>query len=316
MSDGGLWGCGEESPQQPRRSWTPTRMDCEQSGSAARVESLTAAARAYSPTPTVSNAAGNGYTRDNGDPMKPRPTLVGHVREGYSPTPCSSRVSNRLDTTCSGDGREKPNTLGWAMAAAGEGAARSPTPAANDAARGGETVETRLARGASSGVNLRQAINYSATPTGAKGGSTSRGGSRIGELLLGGQVRAADPGGGSMTSGSTRGRRYSSTPAAQDGGNTSLPPSQAERDSLPPSQAERDSLPGDLIRHGGAASPEGDGPSLCSPDSCSVSGNSPGSISAAWETQYMGYPDGWLEVSTSAGSWLSGTLSYRKRSPP
>lgn len=32
------------------------------------------------------------------------------------PTPCADRVANRLDVTCSGDGRETPNTLGWAVA--------------------------------------------------------------------------------------------------------------------------------------------------------------------------------------------------------
>ncbi len=142
----------------------------------------------------------------------------------------------------------------------------SPTPVQSDSARAPEARATKAARG-SGGVNLRQSIASSAT---------------------------------SAESGSTRARRYSSTPAAQDGKNQTLPPS----------QAIRDALPGDLIRQLNA-----DGQSPCSPDTSSTTGNSRGYINAAWDAQYMGYPDGWLTLSTNAASWLLATPSFRRYAP-
>lgn len=213
--------------------------------------------------------------------MGGNPKLIGSIR---SLTP----VKN--DAKQSGSAARGPSLTSQARAA------RSPTPAANDAARGGESRETKAARG-SGGINLRQAINYSPTPTGNKGGSTSRSGDRKGELLLGGAIRQLARGDEPTTNGSTPGRRYSSTAAAQDSGNVTLPPS----------QATRDTLPGDLIRLNQEA-----GPSPSSPDSSSANGNARGSISAEWETQYMGYPDGWLLMSTGAESWRSGTRSALK----
>lgn len=163
----------------------------------------------------------------------------------------------RQDTEQSGSPKRGPSLTSQARSA------RSPTTAAHDAKRGGESRETKAARGAG-GINLVQAIGESAA-----------------------------------TNGSGPDRRYSSTPAAQDSGNVTLPPS----------QAIRDTLPGDLIRQQSA-----DGPCPSSPDTSSTNGNSPGSISAAWETQYMGYPDGWLQLGTEQESWLSATLSSRKSS--
>ena len=173
------------------------------------------------------------------------------------------------------------------------GAARSLTPVKNDAEQSGSA-----ARGPSLTSQARAA--RSPTPTANEGGKGVRGGKRGNELLLGGAIRQQARGAETAMSGSTPARRYSSTAprgAAQDSGNVTLPPS----------QAVRDTLPGDLIRLNNEA-----GPSPCSPDSSSESGSSRGSISAAWETQYMGYPDGWLDISTGAASWLSGTLSCRK----
>ena len=248
VSDGGLWGgapvdrsqtagvAGHETRRQVgkderelllpgqvklvERSLTPVRMDAEQAGSLKRGPSLTSQARSATPR---AHEAGE-YQRDRGDPEKPRPTLTGQVRGNAMP--------------------------------------RSPTPAAHDAKRGGESRETKAARGAG-GINLVRAIGessgtsgsgpdrrYSSTPVGAGGGSTSRGGARKGELLLGGQIRQSSA----------------------------------------------------------------DGPCPSSPDTSSTNGNSPGSISAAWETQYMGYPDGWLQLGTEQESWLSATLSSRKSS--
>jgi hypothetical protein len=51
------------------------------------------------------------------------------------PTPTASRVGQRTDTRCSGDGRSTPNKLGWAVAEFSESA--RPTPRASDGAKGG-----------------------------------------------------------------------------------------------------------------------------------------------------------------------------------
>lgn len=182
------------------------------------------------------------------------PSLTSQAR---SATPRASECKQIAYQRDRGDASKPRATL------YGQVIGRSPTPAAHDAKRGGESRETKAARGAG-GINLVRAIGES-----------------------------------SGTSGSGPGRRYLSTPAAQDSGNSSLPPS----------QATRDTLPGDLIRQQSA-----DGPCPSSPDTSSTHGNSPGSISAAWETQYMGYPDGWLQLGTEQESWLSATLSSRKSS--
>ena len=53
-------------------------------------------------------------------------------REGRAwPTPSAARAGNDLTLTCSGDGRETPNKLGWAVAMLSQGSAK-PTPAARD----------------------------------------------------------------------------------------------------------------------------------------------------------------------------------------
>ena len=249
VSDGGLWGgapvdrsqtagvAGHETRRQvgkdERELLLPGQVKLvERSLTPVRMDAEQAGSlkrgpsltsQARSATPRAHEAG--EYQRDRGDPEKPRPTLTGQVRGNAMP--------------------------------------RSPTPAAHDAKRGGESRETKAARGAG-GINLVRAIGES-----------------------------------SGTSGSGPGRRYSSTPAAQDSGNSSLPPS----------QATRDTLPGDLIRQQIA-----DGPCPSSPDTSSTHGNSPSYISAAWETQYMGYPDGWLQLGTEQESWLSATLSSRKSS--
>lgn len=119
------------------------------------------------------------------------------------------------------------------------------------------------------------------------------------------------------------------TPAAQDSGNSSLPPSQATRDTLPGDLIRYSATPvgagggstsrggdrkGELLLGGQIRQQSADGPCPSSPDTSSTNGNSPGSISAAWETQYMGYPDGWLALGTEQESWLSATLSSRRSS--
>jgi hypothetical protein len=165
--------------------------------------------------------------------------------------------------------------------------ARSLTPVKQDAEQSGS---------AKRGPSLTSQARAARSPTPAAN-DAARGGGRKRELLPGGAIRQLARGDATAMNGSTPGRRYSSTAAAQDSGNVSLPPS----------QAVRDTLPGDLIRLNQEA-----GPSPSSPDSSSTTGNSRGSISAEWETQYMGYPDGWLQVSTGAASWRSATLSCRR----
>ena len=68
-----------------------------------------------------------------------------------------------------------------------------PTPNSADSQRGPESRATKAKRGAG-GINQPHAVIEATwqTPTAADGGSTSRGGSRIDEMLLGGQVRAAN----------------------------------------------------------------------------------------------------------------------------
>lgn len=188
---------------------------------------------------------------------------------------------------------------------------RSPTPVRMDAKRGGESRETKAARGAG-GINLVRAIGDATREPSPSPTTESSSGTKP-----------------RPTSGSGPGRRYSSTPAAQDSGNSSLPPSQATRDTLPGDLIRYSATPvgagggstsrggdrkGELLLGGQIRQQSADGPCPSSPDTSSTNGNSPGSISAAWETQYMGYPDGWLALGTEQESWLSATLSSRKSS--
>ena len=68
-----------------------------------------------------------------------------------------------------------------------------PTPNAADAHRGPESRATKKKRGAG-GINQAHAVVSAKwqTPLGADGGAVSRGGARVSELLLGGQVKAAN----------------------------------------------------------------------------------------------------------------------------
>lgn len=70
------------------------------------------------PTPTVDDA--NNVTRESGQ-------YQSLTREVMYPTPNAAKAGNDLTLTCSGDGRERPNKLGWAVAA------MLPTPRARDA---------------------------------------------------------------------------------------------------------------------------------------------------------------------------------------
>lgn len=70
---------------------TPTRVDCEQSGSSVRAPTLSCQAKETSnwSTPTVSNRQGNQYTRDKGKKGAERPTLVGEIQTAGPTRPLS-----------------------------------------------------------------------------------------------------------------------------------------------------------------------------------------------------------------------------------
>jgi hypothetical protein len=61
------------------------------------------------------------------------PATSGRASSSSLPTPNASKAGNDTTLTCSGDGREKPNKLGWAVALL-------PTPAVNDMGEG-KTIE-------------------------------------------------------------------------------------------------------------------------------------------------------------------------------
>jgi hypothetical protein len=62
-----------------------------------------------------------------------RESLASMARRGRLPTPTASLVGSNLDLRKSGDGRTKPNTLGWWVA----DSLRLPTPCASMADKGG-----------------------------------------------------------------------------------------------------------------------------------------------------------------------------------
>lgn len=76
------------------------------------------------------------------------------------PTAGASKANNDVSLRCSGDGREKPNKLGWAVATL-------PTPTQSDGA-GGPGCDGR-----EGGLNLRTAVSVG-TPTTAKTGRSDR----------------------------------------------------------------------------------------------------------------------------------------------
>lgn len=70
------------------------------------------------------------------------------------PTPNAARVVSRIDTQLSGDGRQRPNKLGWAVSTL------LPTPAARDWRSGGSNIMDRNARPLN-----EVAVNLLPTPT-------------------------------------------------------------------------------------------------------------------------------------------------------
>ena len=92
------------------------------------------------------------------------------------PTPNASALTSDTTLTCSGDGREKPNKLGWAVAVEPDATAVNhwPTPGAADGQKYGEPVETwerRRTACEARGVNKQEGLTIavkkpaSATPS-------------------------------------------------------------------------------------------------------------------------------------------------------
>lgn len=156
-----------------------------------------------------------------------------------------------------------------------------PAPNAQDGERGAESAATKDARG-SGGVNLREACNWQ-TPTSADGGSTSRGGDRKGELLLGGQVRQSWP-----TPTVAEAGKISCRPNHGQVGLSNHPDVHGYSVDRPKLNKSRAGQP-DLARH-------------------STNGKPRGSLNARWVLQLQGLPDGWLDIGTDALSRLSGIV--------
>lgn len=159
-----------------------------------------------------------------------------------------------------------------------------------DGERGAESAETKAARGAG-GVNLREACNWP-TPRAEDSEQTGPHGT------------AAD------------------TPSAQDAKNLTLPAS----------QTNRDSVVGQLLRDASSTSGKprdwptatadrgmgsGTNGTKAINDAMGTPGekrNYKGSLNSAWVAQLMGYPDGWLDISTEKASALSATRKSRSAS--
>lgn len=245
-------------------------------------------------TPTAVGAKEQMYTFDNGDPSKPRPTLLAQANMNWAtPTVCNAGGTSEQFLQRKRNAVENGSPMGISLTdlqmqvnevAAGNwptpraedceqtgahtgkpdtltSAARQwPTPNAHDADRGAESAETKKNRGAG-GVNLLQTVKEAKdwqTPSAtlASAAATRCTGARKGELLLGGQVRADW-----------------NTPTVND----------SKNDTLPPSQRQRDSICGDIL-------------GLQDPEKRSTSGKSRGSLNGRWTLQLMGYPADWCDL--------------------
>lgn len=220
-------------------------------------------------------------------PHWPTPTVHGNTNaKGASPS--------------SGDGLRTAAVKHW------------PTPQRADGERASEVQQ----RG---NPTLVGAVKDWQTPAASMtaAGARPRSGSRSGELLLKGQVEAAE------LPGSAR-----PTPAAQD----------AKNETLPPSQQDRDSIPGALMREEWAMACacghqwRGTGPlnQPCpnchqitsgtvtygppAPDNLNTTGKKRGSLNGRWVLQLMGYPSDWCDALTRQPSKPPATQLSRKSS--
>lgn len=150
-------------------------------------------------TVTAGEAKDRAYQYDNHDKGKPRPSLTGEAAQWATPNTArrgtEAPASREQRQSESGGGCSELLTEAefWQQPVA----SRWPTPCAG-APNDGESPESWLARreelkakgtnGNGAGLPLAVATEVWATPNAMGGGSTSRGGDRIGEPLLGGQT--------------------------------------------------------------------------------------------------------------------------------
>jgi hypothetical protein len=187
------------TPQEYANGWpTPRCEDSEQTGAHAGVpDTLTSAAR-YFPTPAASDS-------DRGPESKETRMARGSSSAVNLVEAASWATPNQRDWKDSGPtqgNRHTPNlgTQAWATPGAGDEKHRStPNVAAGRAERGKQ-------------LSIHDQVYLAqrdwATPTAAcVGGNTSRGGDRIGELLLGGQIHIGPQG---QDSPNTNGKRRGS----------------------------------------------------------------------------------------------------------
>lgn len=107
--------------------------------------------------------------------MSARPT--GANESGLWPTPGAAKANNDISLTCSGDGRQKPNKLGWAVA----NSMMWPTPKANDAEKRGNFDVTNPRNGLPAAAKAWPTLTAS---LGTKGGRVTPRKSREGGTLI------------------------------------------------------------------------------------------------------------------------------------
>jgi hypothetical protein len=176
---------------------------------------------------------------------------------GLWPTPNSLPASNDTSLTCSGDGREKPNKLGWAVQER-----MLPTPTQDDA--------NNVMRESGEFQSLTRAVMFqSPMPSDVDGGRTTKGRKRQNETGIRKQAMWPAP-------------RYEGFDAGAHRG---------EPDSLH-SAVKMIGTPTSAMKH---RSPEhAEGRSLNPKE---LANASPGmKLSAAWVGRLMGYPDGWMHL--------------------
>ena len=187
---------------------------------------------------------------------RPTPQEIAEQATISLPTPGAAKANNDVGLQCSGDGRKKPNKLGWAVATL-----TVHTPSANEPGIKAERLVTkdgepgkigqraydkhtgRLCQvGLSQQVQLMQRVP---TPHGFSKDGKSNGpsGNELGRAVN--QMQRVP------------------TPAAQD----------AKNSTLPPSLGGRDSVPGFMIRDGQTG----------------------GSLNPSWVEWLMGWPIGWTD---------------------
>lgn len=128
--------------------WKPDVDWWLQSRAARNLEAIVTGSTPMLKTPTAQLAVNGGSQH----PDKRRggghgPTLADQVEHELLPTPNAAPIGSEVNTRVSGDGREKPNKLGWAIGAL------LPTPRATDGTKGGPNQ-----RGSSGDLMLPSAV--------------------------------------------------------------------------------------------------------------------------------------------------------------